>query len=509
MIDKHSYYAAATMLRSAAVLLQGLVHRDVTPTNVLMSQWFGDVYLSDFGLICPAGELRGFVAGYNLSYIPPEMITQDNSGIYVINSDPAKLSQVAQTSADIFQAGFTLYELYTACRPPGLESVPMGSSSSDPAVMSEYLSRVATYDWQAAINSNVRPSNPGLAALLDVMLLLNPQARHSPAQLLQQPYLAAKHAVAVEEVEQRQQNWTAERAAARKALKYLKADSAVTRLAEDGLMLPVMAARAAAATAALVATASSDADKPDAAGQQQQKQDSEPIDDSSNSSRSSIEAPDTPSAVASAATSQGCANSSSESSSSGSPGPQQQKTQVTEPQIVVMFIKVPCEALSAPCSSDHTAKAAAAAVRDVKDAAHQCNLHGDSSVMLSSTDEQMSSTKVSPPTSSGCSSSTTALATMVTAAAPHSSAVSTITAATTAACSIEQASNGEEVLCTTATMPESQLQRCEQQQHQQQDQDSSGGSPPRRRPLTNAVLKVGSLVKRILGRRKSQGTSMC
>lgn len=79
-----------------------------------MRGWCGDVSLSDFGLACPAGEVRGFLSGCNKGYIPPEMITQDaKTGLYVMQSNPFKLRHVARTSSDVYQAGLTLFELYT------------------------------------------------------------------------------------------------------------------------------------------------------------------------------------------------------------------------------------------------------------------------------------------------------------------------------------------------------------------------------------------------------------
>ena len=75
---------------------QSIVHRDISPRNVLLS-WDGDVKLTDFGLAkpvgCPpttAGSLRG-----TMPYVSPEQL---HSG-------------VADHRSDLFAAGVLLYEL--------------------------------------------------------------------------------------------------------------------------------------------------------------------------------------------------------------------------------------------------------------------------------------------------------------------------------------------------------------------------------------------------------------
>ena len=94
----------------------GVVHRDVSPSNILLSRQ-GDVKLADFGVARAAGRLNVTVAGMTkgkLAYMAPE-----------------QASGQVEPRSDLFSVGAVLYALLTgvaARKDPTLESVRVGLS---------------------------------------------------------------------------------------------------------------------------------------------------------------------------------------------------------------------------------------------------------------------------------------------------------------------------------------------------------------------------------------------
>lgn len=127
--------------------------------------------------------------------------------------------------------------------------------------MSEYLCKVAKYDWRAAIYKYVQPSTSGLAALLNQMLVLDPQGRLTPAQLLKMSHLASMHAAVEADMPRQQQAWAAARAAASQALDYLDATTSVDRLFSHGLLAPLSSASNSSTAAAPPAAAAAEEDE--------------------------------------------------------------------------------------------------------------------------------------------------------------------------------------------------------------------------------------------------------
>jgi serine/threonine protein kinase len=106
--DMVAVHVACGLLRALANVqraLPGLVHRDVSPHNVLVSR-DGEVKLADFGICLARGRTRWtrplFVKG-KLGYMSPEQI----------------LGQELDPRSDLFAVGIVLYELLCGVRPWG------------------------------------------------------------------------------------------------------------------------------------------------------------------------------------------------------------------------------------------------------------------------------------------------------------------------------------------------------------------------------------------------------
>jgi serine/threonine-protein kinase len=108
LADGLAVHVACAVLRALSAVqgsLPGLVHRDVTPHNVLVSS-NGEVKLGDFGIALARDRTRWtrplFVKG-KLGYMAPEQI----------------LGAELDPRTDLFAVGVVLYELLTAERPWG------------------------------------------------------------------------------------------------------------------------------------------------------------------------------------------------------------------------------------------------------------------------------------------------------------------------------------------------------------------------------------------------------
>src|SRR5947207_11115156 len=99
--------AAQVASALAAAHAQGLVHRDVTPANVMLSRT--GVKVVDFGIAAVAGERDATVLG-TPSYLAPEQ----------------RAGGPAQAATDVYALGLLLYHASTGRlpKPPGLQGVP-------------------------------------------------------------------------------------------------------------------------------------------------------------------------------------------------------------------------------------------------------------------------------------------------------------------------------------------------------------------------------------------------
>lgn len=158
--DSHYRQCAEIALDLARALehahQQGLIHRDVKPSNVLMTANRHEVMLTDFGVArrsvdCAEGEAGGVMGSY--PYMSPEQAG--------IRDNPI------DARTDVFSAGVVLYEMMLGDRPFGDRR-------------SEVLAALAAQD--AVPVHTYCPSVPkDLAAICDKAIRLDPRARYDSA----------------------------------------------------------------------------------------------------------------------------------------------------------------------------------------------------------------------------------------------------------------------------------------------------------------------------------------
>jgi eukaryotic-like serine/threonine-protein kinase len=148
----------ATQVASAlaAAHAQGLVHRDVTPANVMLSR--SGVKVVDFGIAAVAGERDATVLG-TPSYLAPEQ----------------RAGGPAQAATDVYALGLLLYHASTGRlpKPPGLQGVPRDGAAviaaclaTDPAarpgsaVLARRLAELGGKPAPAPVRASARPPVP-------------------------------------------------------------------------------------------------------------------------------------------------------------------------------------------------------------------------------------------------------------------------------------------------------------------------------------------------------------
>ncbi len=138
--------------RDAALQPLGLVHRDVSPQNVLVSR-VGEVKLTDFGIARARGERAGGEVQGNYGYMPPEQAT----------------GEPLDARADLYALGMVLYELVTLQNP---------FADRD---LQEVLRRIR--ESKVAPPSRINPAVPaGLDAILLKALEKEPESRFATAE---------------------------------------------------------------------------------------------------------------------------------------------------------------------------------------------------------------------------------------------------------------------------------------------------------------------------------------
>ncbi|HEY6178363.1 MAG TPA: serine/threonine-protein kinase, partial [Kofleriaceae bacterium] len=132
----------------------GIVHRDVTPRNVLLS-WAGEVKLTDFGIAAIAGDLSTRLIG-TAQYMAPEQARREP----------------IDARADIYAVGLVLRETITGVRPRAgedLETVLEAARSAELAPWSHEPSE---------------PPPPALVAIIDRATAPAPADRYADARAM-------------------------------------------------------------------------------------------------------------------------------------------------------------------------------------------------------------------------------------------------------------------------------------------------------------------------------------
>ena len=171
--------AAQVASALAAAHAQGLVHRDVTPANVMLSRG-GGVKVVDFGIAAAVGERDRAVLG-TPSYLAPEQ----------------RAGGPAQAATDVYALGLLLYHAATGRlpRPPGLQGVPRDGAaliaaclSSNPAarpgsaVLARRLAELADAAERAPVTASAPVPRPAPVQVLTRRQEAPPQAWVAPRQ---------------------------------------------------------------------------------------------------------------------------------------------------------------------------------------------------------------------------------------------------------------------------------------------------------------------------------------
>ncbi len=143
----------------------GVVHRDVTPRNVLLS-WSGEVKLTDFGIAALAGDDTSKVAG-TPAYMAPEQAR----------------GEVVDARADVYAVGLVLREALTGerARSGSARGLPAGQSGAEDRDRMLEAARSGTLaPWPA----HAPPWPPALVTIVDRATAHDPAARYPDARTM-------------------------------------------------------------------------------------------------------------------------------------------------------------------------------------------------------------------------------------------------------------------------------------------------------------------------------------
>lgn len=146
---------------------KGIIHLDISPSNILISKNLGQIKLSDFGLALPTKSITnttGVVVG-KPHYIAPELV----------------LRRPFDARADLYSLGVVMYELLTGMCPNRVPGLAIDNSKKMEQQLIDFHSRPLVPPHKV-----VRGLHEGLSEIVMSMMDENPEDRFPSAKILRE-----------------------------------------------------------------------------------------------------------------------------------------------------------------------------------------------------------------------------------------------------------------------------------------------------------------------------------
>jgi hypothetical protein len=168
------------------LLLQGFMHRDIKPDNLVINPATGVCAVLDYGCLMRL-DRSDYCLGGSYSMPTPEMTVLTN-GQPLTFTEPHLRKAATHASGDVFLTGVTAMLLLFGMDPV-LEIDNYDCSSSEG--LAAFLQAWATYDWTPKLEQLRSSGLSDLADWLAACLAADPQLRPTPQQALAMPFLSA------------------------------------------------------------------------------------------------------------------------------------------------------------------------------------------------------------------------------------------------------------------------------------------------------------------------------